>query len=271
MRARGHVSTVLAVSAATALLAGGLASAAATHRANGTWKVLPSTAPVAGQSSALSPLAPASHVQVSVFIGRDLAGLAAMARAVSDPAGSRYEHYRTPAEVQEDFGATAAQRRAVGSWLRGAGLTVRYHDSFVVSATGTAARAEAAVRARLELSRPAGGTEQVVSAWAMSAPASVAGAISTIRVAPEAIPLGVHEPVRPAAGSTVAGSAAAGSTVAGSTAAAKTGKYCSGYYGQRPARGVPGRLRQAARLGAVRVPAAAAAQRVRRDQVRADR
>ena len=198
MRARGHVSTVLAVSAATALLAGGLASAAATHPANGTWKVLPSTAPVAGQSSALSALAPASHVQVSVFIGRDLAGLAAMARAVSDPAGSRYEHYLTPAEVQEDFGATAAQRRAVGSWLRGAGLTVRYHDSFVVSATGTAARAQAAVRARLELSRPAGGTEQVVSAWAMSAPASVAGAISTIRVAPEAIPVGVHEPVRPA-------------------------------------------------------------------------
>jgi subtilase family serine protease len=229
MRARGHVSTVLAVSAATALLAGGLASATATHRANGTWKVLPSTAPVAGHSSALSALAPASHVQVSVFIGRDLAGLAAMARAVSDPAGSRYEHYLTPAEVQEDFGATAAQRRAVGSWLRGAGLTVRYHDSFVVSATGTAARAEAAVRARLELSRPAGGAEQVVSARAMSAPASVAGAISTIRVAPEAIPLGVHEPVRPAAGS----------TVAGSTAAAKTGKYCSRYYGQRPARGVP--------------------------------
>ncbi len=269
MRARGHVSTVLAVSAATALLAGGLASAAATHPANGTWKVLPSTAPVAGQSSALSALAPASHVQVSVFIGRDLAGLAAMARAVSDPAGSRYEHYLTPAEVQEDFGATAAQRRAVGSWLRGAGLTVRYHDSFVVSATGTAARAQAAVRARLELSRPAGGTEQVVSARAMSAPASVAGAISTIRVAPEAIPVGVHEPVR----------------------RREHGRREHGRreHGRRECRrgedreillrllrpeagqGRAGRLRQAARLGAVRVPAAAAAQRVRRDQVRADR
>jgi subtilase family serine protease len=225
MRARSHVSTVLAVSAATALLAGGLASAAAARPANGIWTVLASTAPVAGQSSALSALAPASRVQVSVFIGRDLAGLAAMARAVSDPAGSRYEHYLTPAQVRKDFGATAAQRRAVGSWLRGAGLTVRYHDSFVVSATGTAARAEAAVRARLELSRPAGGAEQVVSARAMSAPASVAGAISTVRVAPEAIPPGVHEPVRPAAGTTAG--------------ASKTRKYCSGYYGQRPARGVP--------------------------------
>jgi subtilase family serine protease len=230
MRARGHVAAVLAVSAATAPLAGGLASAAAARPARGIWKVLASTAPVAGPSSGLRALAPASRVQVSVFIGRDLAGLAAMARAVSDPAGSRYGHYLTPAQVRRDFGATAAQRRAVGSWLRGAGLTVRYHDSFVVSATGTAARAEAAVRARLELSRPAGGTEQVVPAWAMSAPASVAGAISTVRVAPEAIPAGVHEPVRPAGGSEAGASR---------TGAAKTGKYCSGYYGQRRARGVP--------------------------------
>jgi subtilase family serine protease len=215
---------VLAVSAATALLAGGLASAAADHPASGSREVLASTAPVAGQSSALSALAPASHVQISVFTGRDLAGLAALARAVSDPASSRYEDYLTPSLVRHDFGATVAQQRAVGGWLRGSGLTVTYRDPFVVSATGTAAQAEAAVRARLELNRPQGGIEQVVPARVMSAPASVAGVISTVRVAPEPIPLGFHEPVRPAAGSTVV---------------AKTGDFCSGYYGQRKARGVP--------------------------------
>ena len=89
MRARGHVSTVLAVSAATALLAGGLASAAATHPANGTWKVLPSTAPVAGQNAGLQALAPTSHVQVSVFIGRDLAGLAAAGAGRCPTRGAR--------------------------------------------------------------------------------------------------------------------------------------------------------------------------------------
>jgi subtilase family serine protease len=218
MLARRHLTTILAITAASALFAGGIASAAVHHPAGRTRRVLASTAPVAGGSPALSALAPRSHVQVSVFIGRDLAGLAALARAVSDPASPRYEQYLTPAQVRKDFGATPAQQRAVGGWLRRSGLTVTYHDSFVVTATGTTARAEAALRARLELSRPAGGTEQVVSTRAMSVPAPVAGAISTVRVAPEAIPMGVHDPVR---------------------GAARTGRYCSGYYGQTPARGVP--------------------------------
>jgi subtilase family serine protease len=216
------VSVALAVSAVLALLAGGTATATGDRPAGGARVVLASTAPEAGQDAALSALAPASRVEVSVFIGRDLAGLAALARAVSDPASARYEHYLAPAQVRQEFGAPRAQQRAVGAWLRGSGLTVTYHDSFVVSATGTVARAEAALRARLELTSPPDGTEQVVSARAMSAPESVAGAISTVRVAPEAIPAGVHDPVRPAAGST-----------------AKTSASCSAYFGQKLARDVP--------------------------------
>jgi hypothetical protein len=225
MRARSHLSTILAVSAASALFAGGIASAATNRPASGTREVLASTAPVTGQGSALSALALTSHVQVSVFIGRHLTELAATAKAVSEPASSQYEHYLTPAQVQKGFGATAAQQRAVGDWLRGSGLTVTYHDSFVVSATGTTAQAEAAVRARLALSRPKGGTEQIVSARAMSAPTWVAGAISTVRVTPEAIPMGVHEPMRPITGSMAAARAA--------------GSWCSNYYGQKPAKDLP--------------------------------
>jgi subtilase family serine protease len=222
MRARSQVSTVLAISAASAVLAGGIASAA-TAQSGGHRVVLASTAPVAGQNSALSVLAQASRVRVNVFIGRDLTGLAAMAKAVSDPANPRYEQYLTPAQVRKDFGATAAQQRAVGNWLRGSGLTVGYHDSFVVAATGTTAQAEAAVRARLELSRPQGGTEQVVSTQAMSVPASVAGAISTVRVAPAVIPMGHHEAMKPVSQAI--------------TASIK--EECSLYYGQKPAKGTP--------------------------------
>jgi subtilase family serine protease len=224
MRARSQVSAVLAISAAVALLVSGAASAAAGHPPGGGRQVLASTAPVSGQVSALRALAPASRVQVSVFTGRDLSGLAALATTVSDPASPRYGHYLTPARVRAEFGATAARQRAVAGWLRRSGLTVTYHDPFVVTATATTARAEAAVRARLELSHPKGGTEQVVPARAMSAPASVAAAISTVRVAPEAIPVGVREPVRSAAAS---------------AAAARTQKDCSRYYGQDPARGMP--------------------------------
>ncbi|HEY2578008.1 MAG TPA: S53 family peptidase [Streptosporangiaceae bacterium] len=222
MRARSHVSTVLAVSAASAVLAGGIASAATVHP-DGNREVLASTAPVAGQNSALSALAQTSNVQVNVFIGRDLTGLAAVAKAVSDPASSGYQHYLTPAQVRARFGATAAQQRAVAGWLHGSGLTVGYHDGFAVSATGTTAQAEAAVRARLELSRPNGATEQVVSAQAMSAPASVAGAISTVRVAPAVIPMGHHEPMKPVSHAVTAGIKEA----------------CSNYYGQKPANGTP--------------------------------
>ena len=218
---RSRVSAVAAASAGLALLAGGMASAATGRLAGGGRQALASTAPVPGQDPALSALPRSSRVQVSVFIGRDLGGLAATARAVSDPDSPRYAHYLTPAGVRHDFGATAAQQRAVRDWLRGSGLHVGYHDSFVVSATGTTAQAEAAVAARLELSRPTGGTEQVVSARAMSAPASVAGAISTVRVAPAAIPMGVREPVQ-----------AAG-------ARPRTPSYCSAYYGQKKAAGVP--------------------------------
>jgi len=222
MHARSHVSTVLAVSAASAVLAGGIASAAPIHPGSNR-VTLASTAAVAGQNSALSPLAQTSNVQVNVFTGRDLTGLAAMARAVSDPASSSYAHYLTPAQVQKDFGATAGQQRAVANWLHAAGLTVGYHDPFVVAATGTTAQAEAAVRARLELNRPKGGTEQVVSTQAMSVPASVAGAISTVRVATAVIPMGFHEPMRPVSRA--------------NTASIK--EECSNYYGQKPAKGTP--------------------------------
>jgi subtilase family serine protease len=219
MRSRSQVSTVLAVSAASALLAGGIASAATAHP-GGNRDVLADTAPVAGQSSTLSPLTQTSKVQVNVFIGRDLAGLATLAKAVSDPASSDYAHYLTTAQVRARFGASTAQQRAVASWLHGSGLTVGYHDGFVVSATGTTAEAEAALQARLELSRPEGGTEQVVSAQAMSVPASVARAVDTVRVAPAIIPMGVHEPMKPLTSASVT-------------------EQCSHYYGQKPAIGTP--------------------------------
>ena len=57
------------------------------------------------------------------------------------------------AQVRAAFGATAAQQRAVGAWLAHSGLAVTHRDPFVVSATGTAAQAEAATAATLELTR----------------------------------------------------------------------------------------------------------------------
>jgi subtilase family serine protease len=134
----------------------------------------------------------------------------------------------SPAQVQARFGATAAQQHAVRGWLSRSGLAVTNDDGFVITAMGTAARAETALQAGLALSQPAGSAEQVVPARAMSVPAAVAGAITTIRVSTAAVPLSPHQPLE-----------AAAVMVPGSKAAATRPKQCSAYYGQKKATGLP--------------------------------
>jgi subtilase family serine protease len=214
-----YLSTALAVTAASVLVAS-TSAAAAPAQSPGGRATIASTAPVPGPG-ALTALAAGSRVRLSVFVGRDQAGLAAAATAISDPASPGYEHYLSPAQVRTRFGATAAQQQAVRGWLSSSGLTVTYDDGFVITAEGTTARAEAALQTSLAVSRPAGSVEQVVPGRAMSVPASVAGAIATIRVSPAVVPLSPHQPL-----------VAASST-------ATYSEQCSSYYGQKKATGLP--------------------------------
>jgi subtilase family serine protease len=230
MQARRHIVTAaVAVTAASAMFASGVAGAATVRPGHGARQVLASTAPQPGPDSGLSAMSPRSRVRVSVFVGRNQAGLAAAARAVSDPASPRYGHYLSPPQVQAGYGATTAQQTAVSGWLKQSGLVVTYRDSFVISASGTVAQAQAALRVRLELTRPRGGVEQVVSSRAMSVPVSVAGSISTIRVAPAVVPMGPHEPLKQSAG-----------LVPGPKTAVKVTEECSAFYGQKKASQLPG-------------------------------
>lgn len=160
--------TALAVTAASVLVASASAVPAATQGHDGR-AVIASTVP-GSAAGPLTALAAGSQVRLSVFIGQDQAGLTATATAVSDPSSPDYGHYLTPAQVQAQFGATAAQQSAVRGWLSGAGLTITHDDAFTITAVGTTARAEAAVQAGLALSHPKGGTEQVVPSRAMSVP-----------------------------------------------------------------------------------------------------
>ncbi|MGH3158565.1 MAG: S53 family peptidase, partial [Streptosporangiaceae bacterium] len=230
MRIRSQVVTaIFAVTTASTLLASGVASASTARPAAGARAVLASTAPTAGQyQSSLTTMAAASRVQVSVFIGRDQAGLAAQATAVSNPASGSYEHYLTPAQVQASYGATAAQQRAVAGWLAKSGLHVTHRDAFTISASGSTAQAESALQARLELSRPRDAIEQVVSSGPMSVPAALAGTVSTVRVARSVIPMGQAEPMKKM-----------DYVVPGSKAARKIKEECSSYYGQKKASQVP--------------------------------
>jgi subtilase family serine protease len=222
-------TSALSVAAASSLLISGMGHAAAISAGHGTREVVASTAPIPGQNAGLRAMPLTGKVRVSVFVGRDQAGLAAAATAISNPASPHYAHYLTPAQVRAAYGATAAQQRAVSAWLTRSGLAVTHRDPFVISASGTVAQAEAAVAATLELSHPKGGVAQVVSSTAMSVPQAVGGAISTIRVSPAIIPMGRHEVMK-----------ASATAAPGSKAAAAIQEECSGYYGQKKASTLPG-------------------------------
>jgi subtilase family serine protease len=223
MHLRRHtVVAALAASAACVVLAGGIANAAAARPGPAGLMVLENTAPVAGPGSAMPA---ASRVNVSVLIGRDQAGLAAAAGAISDPASPRYQHYLSTAQVAAEFGATSAQQAAVSGWLSKSGLTVTHHDGFTVDASGTVAQAQSALHVRLGLYRPSGGTEQVVADKPMSVPAAIAGSVSTIRVSPAPVPMTPHERLAPVPAHP-------------QPLATATGK-CSAYYGQVQAAHLP--------------------------------
>jgi subtilase family serine protease len=223
MHCRGHnLTAVLAASAACVLLGSGFADAAAGPGPAGL-VALANTAPVAGPGS---PMPTASRVNVSVLIGRDQAGLAAAAQAISDPASPRYQRYLPAAQVAAEFGAALAQQAAVSAWLSKSGLTVTHRDGFTVDASGTVAQAQSALHVRLGLYRPSGGTELVVADKPMSVPAAIAGSVSTIRVSPATVPMTPHEQLAP--------------VPARPQPPVKVKEKCSAYYGQVQATHLPG-------------------------------
>ena len=224
MHYRRHtVTAALAASACCVLLGSGIANAAAARPGPADLLTLVNTAPVAGPGAAMPA---ASRVNVSVLIGRDQAGLAAAARAISDPASLRYQRYLSTAQVAAEFGATSVQQAAVSGWLSNSGLTVTHRDSFTVDASGTVAQAQSALHVRLGLYRPSGGTEQVVADKPMSVPAAIADSVTTIRVSQATVPMTPHEQLAP--------------VPAHPQPLAKIKEKCSAYYGQLPAAHLPG-------------------------------
>jgi subtilase family serine protease len=128
---------------------GGLVSAGSALAAPGR-TAIPGTHPywAVTSPSAKAPEVTSGTVTVRVYLaGQDPAGLAAYARAVSDPSNAAYGNYLTPAQAQARFGATSAEIDAVRSWLTGAGLAVTGVTSGVapyVAVAGTVAQASQA-------------------------------------------------------------------------------------------------------------------------------
>ncbi|MFE5400918.1 protease pro-enzyme activation domain-containing protein [Streptomyces sp. NPDC056580] len=121
-----------------------------------------------------------AQVKARVYLaGRDSAGLAAYAKAVSDPNSPLYGKFLKPKQAEARFGATKAQVAAVKSWLRSAGLTVTEVTSHYVAVSGDVAAAEKAFGTQLHNFAKGSKTYRAPARTA-SAPAALKGAVLTV-------------------------------------------------------------------------------------------
>jgi subtilase family serine protease len=150
-RAALRASTSLA--ATLPLLTGALALGIPTaHAADGPGRdTLAGTKPAWATARAdKGATSDSARVAVRVYLrGRDATGLAAYAKAVSEPDSASYGKYLTAAQAQSRFGATKSQVAAIRSWLTSAGLKVTGVTRHYVAVTGDVAAAEKAFGTQL--------------------------------------------------------------------------------------------------------------------------
>ncbi|MFI1563260.1 protease pro-enzyme activation domain-containing protein [Streptomyces sp. NPDC020490] len=121
-----------------------------------------------------------ARVTARVYLaGRDASGLAAYAKAVSDPNSAAYGHYLSARKAQARFGATKAQVAAVKSWLRSAGLKVTGVTRHYVTVTGDVAAVEKAFGTQLH-DYAKGSKTYRAPAKTASVPESLKGAVLTV-------------------------------------------------------------------------------------------
>ncbi|MFS4092913.1 protease pro-enzyme activation domain-containing protein [Streptomyces sp. AF1A] len=121
-----------------------------------------------------------AQVKARVYLaGKDAAGLAAYAKAVSDPSSPLYGKYLSAKKAQARFGATKAQVTAVKSWLTSAGLKVTEVTSHYVAVSGDVAAAEKAFGTQLH-NFAKGSKTYRAPAQSASVPQGLKGAILTV-------------------------------------------------------------------------------------------
>jgi subtilase family serine protease len=211
----------LAVGAFVSRAAGPAHAAASAGRSE-----LPGTRPGwATPSADRGPVSRSATVTAVVYLaGRNPAGLAAYARAVSDPRSADYGRYLTRSQAATRFGASAAQVGTVADWLTEAGLKVTAAAPDHVDVTGTAADAESAFGVGLH-QYAVGGTTYSAPTSELTVPAALSATISTVTG------------LSPASGE--AHAAPAVTAPSGSVTAQSKPEPCSDYWDQQLATALP--------------------------------
>jgi subtilase family serine protease len=143
---------------------------------------LPGTHPAWAVPSRLVAAPDASSViSARLYLaGRDPAGLAGYAAAVSDPRGRSYRKFLTVSQERARYGPTGAQVAAVTRWLQAAGLRVTSTTQQYVAFTGQVQAADRAFAVRLASFREPGGAVAMAPEQNASAPESVRPAVLTV-------------------------------------------------------------------------------------------
>ncbi|MFF8863339.1 protease pro-enzyme activation domain-containing protein [Streptomyces sp. NPDC015139] len=121
-----------------------------------------------------------AQVKARVYLaGKDAAGLAAYAKAVSDPSSPLYGKFLSAKKAESRFGATKAQVSAVKSWLKSSGLEITEVTAHYVTVSGDVAAAEKAFGTQLH-NFAKGSKTYRAPAQTASVPAGLRGAVLTV-------------------------------------------------------------------------------------------
>jgi subtilase family serine protease len=184
---------------------------------------------------------PDTRVTARVYLaGRDPQGLTRFVDAVSDPSSDQYRHFLTPAAYRARFAPTAAQQRAVTSWLRSAGLTVTATNQHFVAVRGDAGAVSKAFGTALHSYADAtdGGARHYAPAGRITVPAALSAAVLGVT----GLDNGSHR-IRPTVDTGTAApadtAAAPDDTLPGPPSVILRAGPCSTYYRQSPATDQP--------------------------------
>jgi subtilase family serine protease len=185
-----------------------------------------------------SPEAGPSIATRVYLAGRDPAGLAAFAAAVSDPASRQYRRFLTSGQELQRFGPTGAQISAVRTWLTSAGLRITAVTRHYVAAAGSVPATQAAFAVRLASFRGPGGTVAMAPEQNASVPAAVRAAVLTVTGLDTAAII-MKPALATQAQAQSRAQAQADEQAASPPSAFYTAGPCSTYYGQRLATAKP--------------------------------
>jgi subtilase family serine protease len=155
----------------TGPIASASASTAAVANSHPAW---------ASSSADRGAVSAGAKITTTVYLAsQNAAGLSAYATAVSTPGSASYHRYLTPAQEQAQFGASAAQVKAVTAWLTSAGLKIVSSNEQSITVSGTAAQTQAAYGTAIH-NYAVGGKTYYAPTAAAQVPAAVAGAVLAI-------------------------------------------------------------------------------------------